>query len=327
MRTQEKTAGSRFREWLVTPDGSAFVCKADSYHITLIRVQKNADFDYLYCQRLYRDAGIERGDKFEYAGIHCKRDGLVYDYQYDIRGLAAELGELETRSAEALRKTLKADVCRAVEDAIGNDRRNLRITEISDEWERKRMTDFEKYGAPEAARKSYLSGEYENDDTSAFTFQCRYRPDSWTEEALLAYILAPVQYTVAESTAYIDGHQDEILSAFLQADMTAAAYAALFENPLNPVHRIKRIMQAVGASSAKTVNVTVCINDVDFTFKAEASQFRSDCTSYYSDWSIVAADRREFAQLFGKHAHYRPEDILRIEYARKVLYQAEVTSY
>jgi hypothetical protein len=82
-------------------------------------------------------------------------------------------------------------------------------------------------------------------------------------------------------------------------------------------------MGAMNASSAKTVNVTICKNDIDFTFKAEADQFRRDCESHYSDWNIVAADRREFERRFGRNAHYGPEDILRIEYARSVLYQAE----
>jgi len=41
-------------------------------------------------------------------------------------------------------------------------------------------------------------------------------------------------------------------------------------------------------------------------------------------WSIVAADRREFERVFGRGAHYAPEDILRIEYARSVLYESEV---
>jgi len=320
---EEKTAlRGRFEDWLAGADGGAFECKADSYRITVIRVRKNESFDYLYCQRLYHGGGIERGDKFDYAGIYCKRDGLVYDGQYEIRGLS----DIESRSEEALREELKQAVCRAVEAAIGNDRRNLRVTELSCERERENMTYFQNHTAPGNARAEYLSGKYGDGEDYAFTFCCKYKPDKWTEDSLLAYILGPEEYITAETAAYIDSHQEDMLSDFLRADMVAAEYAAILENPLNPIHRVKRIMEAVSAASAKTVNVTICINDEEFSFKAEASQFRSDCISYYSDWNIAAADRREFERRFGKNAHYGPEDILRIEYARSVLYQArEVT--
>ena len=105
--------------------------------------------------------------------------------------------------------------------------------------------------------------------------------------------------------------------------MVAAEYAAILENPLNPVHSVKRIMRALNASSANTVNVTIRKEDKEISFKAEAAQFRHDCTSHYHHRNIVAADRRVLEREFGRNTHYGPEDILRIEYARAVIYQAE----
>ena len=55
-----------------------------------VRVQKNEDFDYLYCQRQYSGKGLARGGTFKYAGIFCRRDGELYDAQYDVQGLAGE---------------------------------------------------------------------------------------------------------------------------------------------------------------------------------------------------------------------------------------------
>jgi len=42
----------------------------------------------------------------------------------------------------------------------------------------------------------------------------------------------------------------------------------------------------------------------------------------YTHEAIAAADRREFERLFGC-SDYGPEDILRIEYGRAVIYMAE----
>ena len=48
------------------------------------------NFDYLFNQRHYREYAIERDSAFKFAGIYCKKDGLLYDVQYDIQKLDAD---------------------------------------------------------------------------------------------------------------------------------------------------------------------------------------------------------------------------------------------
>ena len=303
-----------------------FECQTGVYHNTLLRVRKNVDFDYLYIQRQYNGTGIKRDDNFEYAGVFCKRNGRIYDAQYKIKDLFDNWDVLQARDAEVLQKQLEATVREAVEAAIGNDRDNLQITELSSERELQGLEDFKKYTAAERARKAYLNSDDEDDKDFTFTYSCDYHSDRWTEDSLLAYILNPEVYVNAEAKAYIDSHQEAMLSDFLESDMVAAAYKEIMDNPSYPVHRVKRIIRAVSASSAKTVTVTIRKDGKDFTFKTEAHPFRSDCTSSYNDWNIVAADRREFERIFGRSAHYGPEHILRIEYARSVLYEETVAN-
>ena len=132
----------------------------------------------------------------------------------------------------------------------------------------------------------------------------------------------PDGYVNDEAKVYIDSHQEDMLSDFLESEMVAAAYQEIMDNPVNQVHRVKRIIRALSDSSAKTVTVTIHKNGMDFSFKTEAAQFRSDCKHSYSNWRIAAADRKEFERLFGR-GEYGPEDIIRIEYARSVLYEAD----
>ena len=87
-------------------------------------------------------------------------------------------------------------------------------------------------------------------------------------------------------------------------------YRAILADTKNPVHLIKKISAAMAATSAKTVNVTISKNGTEFTFKTEAFSLRGDCGSHYNSWSIVAADRRKFEQLFGRSADYTPEEIM-----------------
>jgi len=305
-------------DWLA--GGGPFMCRAKGYHYTLMRVRKNADFDYLYTQRQYNNTDIERGGKFEYAGLYCRRNGLVYDCQYAARELFDDSEAQNARSEEALLKYLKAAVRSSVETTIGNDRNNLRITELTTERMLENLVRYKESSANGHARKVYLDsdvGDYE------FIFQCDYRPEQWTEDSMLAYILDPDGYVQAEAKKYINSHQEAMLTDFLESDMVATEYRAIVDNPSNPIHLVKRIMRAVSASSAKTVTVTIRKDGTEFTFKTDPKELRSDCTSHYSDWNIVAADRKEFERVFGRSARYGPEDILRIEYARSVLYEME----
>ena len=301
-----------------------YAYKAKEYNYTLIRVRKNADFDYLYTQQHYRGTGIERRDKFEYAGIYCKRDGLVYDGSFTIDSLFDDPESRTMHRAENLHKQLEFAVRKTVEAAIGNDRNNLRIAELSDKYEIDKLERYRSYEAASKARKAYLHSDDDNGGgILEVVFRCDYCPEQWTEDSLLAYILDPNSYVRAEAAKYIDSHQEHMLSDFLANDLLLSAYSEIVDTPSNPVHLVKRIMRAVSATSAKTITITIRKAGIEFSFKTEAREFHSDCTSSYSNWNIIAADRREFERLFGRSSNYRPEDILRIEYARSVLYENE----
>ena len=80
-------------------------------------------------------------------------------------------------------------------------------------------------------------------------------------------------------------------------------------------------MAAMETTPAKTVNVTIFKDGVEFTFKTGTDSLRRDCQSYYSTWYMTAADRREFERIYGRSADYYPQETQRITYARSVLYQ------
>ena len=190
----------QFRAWLAKPNGDAFTFQDNNDHYTLIRVRKNAGFDYLYSLGTYKRGGIERSGNFEYAGIYSRRDGLVYDDQYSIRPLRHE--ELTRGGAAAMLQRLEADVRQAVETAIGNDRSSLRITELVTQESKDRLENHIEYSAASEARDLFLHDEGDE----AFAYRCPYDPPRWTEDSLLEYILDPESYTAREAAAYIDSH-------------------------------------------------------------------------------------------------------------------------
>ena len=118
--------------WLASGDAGPCCFQEKGYHHVIIRVEKNADFEYLFCQRWYNKEGLVRDSTFKYAGIYCRKDGLLYDIQYNFSDIAESSEAMKERSSETLREKLKAAVREKVEAAIGDDRTNLQVTELTD---------------------------------------------------------------------------------------------------------------------------------------------------------------------------------------------------
>ena len=108
---------------------------------------------------------------------------------------------------------------------------------------------------------------------------------------------------------------------FLADDALAVEYQALMRDAGDPVHKMKAITDAIKASGAKTVTVTVRKDGKELTFKAEAYSLTGHQT-HYSAYHIQAQDRRKFKEMFGEHADYDASDVIRIAYGRKIIYQA-----
>lgn len=308
-----------FTSWLASGDTGLCHFKESGYNYNIIRVEKDADFDYLFCQRQFHEKGMTRDSAFKYVAVYCRRDGLLYDAQYDLSSIDRDSELFAGRGADQLREQLKKAVRDKVEAAIGNDRGNLQVTELSGSILLNRLEYTNSHGAREEARKRFL----DTVDSPPPVFHCYYEPEHWQEDTLLSYIIDPGGYAEREAAAFIAANQEDMLFDFLHNDAVLKEYRAILADTDNPVHIIKKIKAAMETTSAKTVNVTIRKDGTEFSFKTEASSLRGDCGSHYNSWGLVAADRRKFAELFGRSADYTPQEILRITYARTVLYEAE----
>lgn len=304
--------------WLTSGDSNP--CRFDDSGLSyvLIRIKKTEDFDYLFLQSCFGKNGPVWNASFDYVGIYCRKDGLLYNVKSRFIRLAGEQEFLETRSCETLREKLRASVRKKVEKIIDGDRRNLQITELTDYTLIEQLQYDLEYGAKEVARRYFL----DTSDSKLPIFTCSYSPDKFDEDSFLAYVRDPKSFVDRETVKYIACSQEKMLYSFLRNDAVQKEYKEILADIENPVHLIKKIIAAMNKNSAKTVNVTILKNGTEFTFKTGASQLRVDCVSYYSTFDMVASDRRKFDKLFGRNANYTPEEILRITYSRRVLYEA-----
>ena len=307
----------QFNAWLAGSDGAYIKYQVGKERYTMIRVHENEDFDYLYCRQSAMSGRMERSMRFDYAGIYCKRDGLIYDAQSEIKMPFKFSKGMRSRGMGQILARVNAGVCAAVESTIANDRKNLRVTELESAEQMDRIKDYKNYRAASVARSLFLQGH-----TGEFLFQCKYERGGLSDDELLAYILDPVRFIATEAVSYIDSYQFDILRELMRNESLKEAYRMIAENPRHPAQYVKRIIQAVSAIAAKTVRVTILKNDLEFAFDAKSNVLRKDCDGNYDTYHIAHSDRQEFIRRFG-YDGYAPIDILRIEYNGVSIYDAE----
>ena len=85
---------------------------------------------------------------------------------------------------------------------------------------------------------------------------------------------------------------------------------------------MKRIIHSIPEKS-QSVNVTICKDGKEMTFKYDARFLRHDCGRCYSTLNMPCLARGTFEDLYGRNAELYPTDITRITYGRKVIYEKE----
>jgi len=289
-----------------------------SYTTLLIRLLKSEDISYIYGQNQYKGGSPYMREQFNYFCLYDRKNNILCGDGYLMTQLF-ELGKDDYVTEGALRERLQEAVRSMVESAIGNDRTSLTVQEVTD-YNLKRSLDYYlEYGVKEdAIRHLFADGAFLNSG-----YQCHYEPANWTEDSLLEYLRDSDAYAQTQADRYIQTHQEQILSALIENKTLQTAFEELRQDAGSPIHRMKKITDALNLCSAKTVRVTVMKDGEEFSFKTEASSLKGH-QNYYSTYSMAASDRREFEAKFGRSANYHAEEITKITYGKKDIYTAEL---
>lgn len=94
-----------FSSWLASGDAGPCCFQEGGHGYIVVRIEKNVDFEYLFCQQLYHKENLTRSGIFKYAGIYCRKDGLLYDIQYSFSEIAEGPEAIKERSSETLRES------------------------------------------------------------------------------------------------------------------------------------------------------------------------------------------------------------------------------
>ncbi len=313
---QAPMAHEVFRMWLEANNTPLQINCKDSRTVTVITFPKTEQISYLFCQDNYKGTSICMDDPFHFCGIYSRQDQTLHLVDGSLCSIISGLTSEECMNSEALKESFCSQVNQRIEEIIAEDRRNLAVQRITDSQMQHQLKYCLDYGASESAVRLLFAHEEPD-----IRFHSSYTVSYMDEEAILAYIQSPDAIIQMEAEQYIKSHQEVILLEFLRNDALRTEYQALMRNTGSPLHRMKAITEAITASGAKTVTVTIQKEGTVLTFKTAADSLTGHRT-YYSTYQIPASDRRRFEQLFGRHASYSAEDITRITYGKKTIYEA-----
>lgn len=284
----------------------------------MTKLEKRPSLDYLYQTSLGQDNSISWNNSLTFCGAYDIKNQTLYLTEGSMVSLAVGQAPLAISTGVSVVKEICEKINRQVETTIGNDPSNLPVQEITGGRALRDLQYYQEYGAKEEAIQRLF-----NDNAPDGQFHSSYTLDQLPETAFLAYIQDPDGFVQAEAKQYIKENQEDFLKQFLENDALIAEYQALMQDTSNPLHRVKAISDAIKASGAKTVTVTVQKAGEELSFRTGTTPLRGRYNSYSSS-HITATDRQEFERLFGRYSNYTAEDITRITYGRNAIYEAPI---
>ena len=179
MNEQPET-GKEFRKWLEEASPRVYEIRDRDSADLYIKAEKNKDFSYLYHYTTSEPDGVKRFRNFDYAGIFCKSDGLIYDACGEIEkffpgieypfGEERMLADVENRVREMIEEYVSEKY--AATDKVA-------LTDKYAEMMNRAADDVLRY----KTQKSFLAGI-----KSDAPYQSDYRFNDRKEDWLLEYI-------------------------------------------------------------------------------------------------------------------------------------------
>ena len=263
----------------------------------LIKSAFDAETDFLYLlEGYYENDPHKTGDSAAYAGVYSHVRREYFDIPYALRDRADESKSIEELLSE-FSHAASARIAKMVHDTP------VPITEEAEEIRDEREY-YQKYALPREARECFFG------DTKRLYYQPHYHvSDPSTAE--MAAVLNHFEDAVdAHAKAFICKKAREINERLWQIGLLREEVARIEATP-GEHHARRAIMHSVADRKG----------DESAILKIEASALRCMDNSYYSPWRMDAPSRHKLVEHFGRNTEVYPDDVVKITYGRKVLYE------
>ncbi len=293
------------RDMLTVERTNAWAC--------FIKLPKRDGIDYIFHQEGYHCEPLGRDGHFDFAGIYMRAEQKLYCPCISTRAVSDWKNDPNTTEGD-LRKIFCQAVNMRIEEMVKGG--GVGIDELMDTGLKSEIESYRDCRAEGIAAQEYIdSVPLEN-----IRYRANYQVYQW-DDGMLDFLQDRDGYAMRIAGEYVMFHQEDILAELLRIGAVREKYAAIIADQSSPIHLMKKISDAVRSSGAATVRVTIEKDGVQATIRTSAKSL-SGYHPAYDDFDAPIPDRKTFSEAFGKWANYTAQDIRRITYGRKTIYEA-----
>ena len=279
-----------------------------------LKVPKRDGIDYVFHQDGYESDTLSYDCAFRPTGVYMREEQKLYCPNVPacaVPGWKTDPAVTERSLTEEFNKGVRE----RIEDRVNNGRNGI-PKELSDKKLIEAVASYREFCADEAAARLLM----ESIPVESLRFKSNYTVIDM-DDNLLDFLQDRKGFVDRFAMTYISLHKEDILAELLKIDILREKYNTILADQDNPLHRMRQISDAVRASGAATVRVTIEKDGAQATIRMSAKSL-SGYHSTYDDSYFPTDDRKTFREAFGKWASFTAKDVRAITYGKRTLYEA-----
>ena len=282
----------------------------DNKEVIVNKVKYNDKLELLYSQDNYTN-DYDMNIPFKYAGIYDREKDTLYNPEYTILTHILNWDYYDDKNISS------SDLYGMLE----NDT-NDKIKELVNET-KKDIFNINNVEIPEELTEEDVEKDFIFNKTSE-TLEDEYRKYSSTKSKdILDYLTDKESFVEREGRKFVVDNISEILKDVVISNKKRELLKQIEDNPNHLYHKKREIINAIIENNCYTVNVTIEKDNKQQTFKYNANTLKNNySSSYLSSYDIEnRSDREKFHSEFGYSADFYYDDIVKITYGKKTLYE------
>lgn len=283
--------------------------------LTLVKFKYDENNIFIYYISNYNKE-FRLHENFQYGGFYNLLTDTFYDADFNIKKIISEDDKINSTYdvIQEINRNASTKICEII-DNFNDCSLEQKAKELLDESDRKRIEDYRKYYAErEAINMFWDEEEQRKTEFNLLSY------GNYNTEDVVNYLNGKDKFIEFKAREYIEHNLASIYTKLLCDKLAAKEYKKIINDKENILHTKKKIADCI--TNQKTVNVTILKNDIEFTFKTDASSLKSGrYHDYYWSYDISAKDRELFHKNFGSSSDYTADEIEKITYCKKVIYK------
>ena len=295
-----------FFDFLKSDDKTLHLEKDNKYY-EFVKISCNPEIELLFVN--YNNYHkITFNDELNYCGFYNKHLEKLYDINYTLKSeiFNLEYNDKTYKSMNELQEEFNLKVRETVENYVEDYKEEFYET----------VKDYKSNIQERNVYQNFMDNEKE------IKYQCGY--NGCSKEDILSYFDTGEQYVFDVAFDFISKYRERIGEKLKDIDKENEFLNFIYNNKDHQLHKRKEIADIIKDGEYVNVHLFINKNGIDYDFKYSATALKNHWDySYLSTWEMEAPDRREFEKLFGPRENLHYEDIYKIEYRSKSIYEDE----